>query len=682
MSQSRQLAAIMFTDIVGYTALMQENEEKAVAMIKHYNAALNRIVAIHEGKVLNYYGDGSLCTFPSVTEAVNCALDLQKDLQSEPNVPLRIGLHIGEVFFEEDKALGDGVNIASRIQSLGQANTILFSKEIFDKIKNHPEIKAVSLGLFEFKNVDEAMEVFALSNEGLHVPKREKMEGKLKVDAAKKKNFSRRKWIAVSTGAMLIIIAVFIYNPFTSRTAFTGKEKSIAVLPFGNIGNDPNQDYLSDGITEEIITQLSKIADLKVISRSTAMLYKNSKKPVKQIAEEMKVSSILEGSVQKSGDEIRITAQLIDANTQEQIWAEHYDHRNLNDIFSIQSEVAQHIAHELNARLSKEEKNKIETKPTDNPEAYDLFLKGRYAYNNSTLEGMHSAETFFLEAIKKDPKFKLAYSYLANIYISLSLWVGDLPPSTGARKAMSVLNNSLQKDTLFIDFTTLAFIEFFANKNFTKAEYYFNRAISLNPNDELSYIVYALHLTILGRTEEAFVHLDKAKAISPVNAFEVAQRGEAYYASGRYDEAIKTYKEAIHVFPIISMYDGLGRVYVFKEKYQEAISILNEGLTHSTTRPPSTLAYTAIAHFKMNNTKKSSELILELKQRANHGEKGINIFIALYYSAINHKEESFNYLDQALNTNDVDLIWLKQEPSFTNLHSDSRFNTYLKQVGF
>ena len=683
LSQSRQLAAIMFTDIVGYTALMQENEQKAVALIRHYNSALGKTVGVHEGKVLNYYGDGSLCIFPSATEAVNCAIEVQKELLSDPVVPLRIGLHIGEVFFEDAKAIGDGVNVASRIQSLGEANTILFSREIFDKVRNHPEFKTVSLGQFDFKNVDEPIEVFALTNDGLHVPKREKMEGKLKVNTAKKKNASRRKWIVISTGAMVIIIAVFIYNPFSSRTAFTGKEKSIAVLPFVNIGNDPNQDYLSDGVTEEIITQLSKIADLKVISRSTAMLYKNSKKPVKQIAKEMSVASILEGSVQKSGNEIRITAQLIDANTQEHIWAEHYDHRDLTDIFFIQSEVAQQIAHELNARLSKEEKIRIEKKSTENPEAYDLFLKGRYAYNNFTLEGFHNAEAFFQEAIKKDPKFKLAYSYLANVYISLTVVMGDLPPSIGARKAMNVLNNSLQKDTLYIDFTTLAFIEYFANKNFTKAEYYFERAISLNPNDELSYCVYAALLTMLGRMNEALVQIDKVKMKNPVSVFELSARGELYYASGKYDEAIRTFKEAIKVFPQVdNLYDDLGRVYVIKERYPDAINILTEGLTHSTTRPPSILAYMAIAYFKMKNTKKSNELIQELKQRANRGEKGINIFIAIYYSATNNKEQAFHYLDQALNTNDVDLIWLKQEPSFNNLHGDPRFNTYLKQAGF
>ena len=338
--------------------------------------------------------------------------------RSVPGLRLRIGIHLGDVVFENHDVFGDSVNIASRIQALAPIGGIWVSESVYKNIANKKGINSRYIAEETLKNVREGVKIYEVQiddneieqfdqfhtrgdtsqsakianrerkNHGLNAPKRQEMHDKLKVDAAKRKNASRRKWIAISTGAMLIIIAVFIYNPFTSRTAFTGKEKSIAVLPFVNIGNDPNQEYFSDGITEEIITQLSKIADLKVISRSTAMLYKNSKKPVKQIAAEMSVASILEGSVRKSGDEIRITAQLIDANTQEHIWAERYDHRNLNDIFSIQSEVAQQIARELHARLSKEEKIKIETKPTDNPEAYDLFLKGRYAYKYLYLGGL------------------------------------------------------------------------------------------------------------------------------------------------------------------------------------------------------------------------------------------------------------------------------------------------------
>ena len=677
MHQSRQLAAIMFTDIVGYTAMMQQNEKKAVAVIKHYNSSLEKWVKHFNGQILNYYGDGSLCIFSSVTDAVNCSLAIQKVLKIEPVVPLRIGLHIGEVFFENAKALGDGVNVASRIQSLAQENTILISGEIHDKIKNNASITAASLGHFDFKNVGKSMEVFALTNEGLFVPQRKKIEGKLK-----KKNFQKRNLIAALSLILLVVSVFFIYKKIFPETDTARIDKSIAVLPFTNMSGDTANEYFSEGITDEIITQLSKIADLRVTSRTSIILYKGTKKTLQQIAKELNVATILEGGIQKSGETVRINAQLIDANTDAHIWADNYT-RNIKDIFSIQSEVAQQIAHELHVRLLKEEKINIEKKPTNNPEAYDLFLKGRYAYNNSTLEGYHGAEVFFQEAIKKDPDFRLAYSYLANVYISLALWPGDLSPSIGARKSMNVLNNILQKDTLYIDFATLAFIEFFANKNFSKAEYYFKRAISVNPNDELSHIVYAILLTNLGRTEEALLQLDIAKTLSPVNPYEIQQRGEAYYSCGRYDEAIKIFEEAIKVFPdVIIVYDDLGRVYVFKEKYAEAINILTEGLTHSTTKPPSTLAYMAIAHFKMNNTKKASELIQELKQRANRGEKGTNIFIAIYYSAINNKDEAFKYLDQALNTNDVDLIWLKQEPSFSNLHADARYNMYLKKVGF
>ena len=187
MPQSRQLAAIMFTDIVGYTAIMQQNEAKAVAVIKHYNSVLEKWVTHFKGQVINYYGDGSLCIFSSVAKGVECALKMQCELQEEPAIPLRIGLHIGEIFFEDGKILGDGVNVASRIQSIGQGNTILFSEEIQDKIKNIPKLKSVCLGAFEFKNVDKPITVYALANEGLVIPKRENMDGKLKEKKAKSK---------------------------------------------------------------------------------------------------------------------------------------------------------------------------------------------------------------------------------------------------------------------------------------------------------------------------------------------------------------------------------------------------------------------------------------------------------------------------------------------------------------
>ena len=185
MQPTRRLAAILFTDIVGYTAMMQRDEQTAVSITKRYVSVLKQFVISHGGEILNDYGDGCLCSFSSATGAIRCAIEIQEQLRNEPIVPLRIGMHIGEILFEEGKIFGDGVNVASRIQSLGQANTILFSKEIFDKLKNQAAFKSVSLGRFEFKNVDEPMEVFALANEGLMVPKKEDLSGKLKTAARK-----------------------------------------------------------------------------------------------------------------------------------------------------------------------------------------------------------------------------------------------------------------------------------------------------------------------------------------------------------------------------------------------------------------------------------------------------------------------------------------------------------------
>src|SRR6185503_1953230 len=275
--------------------------------VKHHRTVLENTVTAHDGDVIEYYGDGSLCIFTSITQAMKCALDIQQQLQEEPIVPLRIGLHIGEVVYEDGKIMGDGVNISSRIQSLGRAGSILFSKEIFDKTRNHPEFKSVYLGKFLLKNIAEPMDVFAMSNVGLTVPAKEEIEGRIKDLTNKGLSRSQKKWIIASAIVLvLLVIAAFQFGFLKTQTRFTGNEKSIAVLPFDNMSNDTLQQYFSDGITEDIITQLSKIADLKVISRTSVMQYKDNRKNIKEIADELGVATILEGSVRKEGDKVRI----------------------------------------------------------------------------------------------------------------------------------------------------------------------------------------------------------------------------------------------------------------------------------------------------------------------------------------------------------------------------------------
>ncbi|HEU4858711.1 MAG TPA: adenylate/guanylate cyclase domain-containing protein, partial [Chitinophagaceae bacterium] len=317
MPQGRQLAAIMFTDIVGYTAMMQADEQKAVSVIKHYNATLEKLVTQHDGQVLNYYGDGSLCIFHNATDAANCSLAVQEELKKEPVVPLRIGLHVGEVFFEDAKALGDGVNVASRVQSLGQANTILVSAEFYDKIKNNSAFTSVSLGNFNFKNVGQPLQVFALTNAGLSVPQRKNIEGKL--DPGQK----NKKIIVVSLLiAVLVAAGFFSYQTFIARKSVTKpKDKSIAVLPFTDMSAAKDQEYFSDGLSEELIAAFARIPELKVAGRTSSFSYKGMNKDLKAIGDELRVSTILEGSLRKSGNQLRITAQLINTEDGFNIWS-------------------------------------------------------------------------------------------------------------------------------------------------------------------------------------------------------------------------------------------------------------------------------------------------------------------------------------------------------------------------
>jgi TolB-like protein/class 3 adenylate cyclase len=424
MPSSRQLVAIMFTDIVGYTAIMQRNEDEAVALAKRYLAVLRESVEKYKGRILNDYGDGSLCIFPSAADALRCATEMQHQLQQPPEVPLRIGLHIGEVFFEEGKVFGDGVNIASRIQSLGIAGAVLLSKKLYDTIRLNPQFRAVSLGIFRFKNVELPAEVYALTGAGLVVPQPEEMEGKLEPqESGKGGRPVRKKLLLIAAGVVVLALALFLvfgnwkWPGVQTAAAAGGQENAIAVLYFNNMSGDPAQEYFSDGITEEIITRLSMIKGLKVKSRTSVLQYKGKSKSIRQIAKELGVKHILEGSVRKQGAQLRVSAQLVDATRDEHIWADTYD-RELKDVFAVQSDIARNIASRFQITLSDDTRKRLEAPLTANTEAYDLFLRARslifvnYGLGgraDNRLEGME----LLRRALALDPSFADAYALLS-----------------------------------------------------------------------------------------------------------------------------------------------------------------------------------------------------------------------------------------------------------------------------
>ena len=542
MSQSRQLAAILFTDIVGYTALMQENEQEAVAMIKHYNLALNQSVELHNGKILNYYGDGSLCIFPSVTDALRCSLEIQKSLQSAPSVPLRIGLHVGEVFFEEGQALGDGVNVASRIQSLGQANTILFSKEIADKISNQPEFKSVSLGFFDFKNVKEPREVFALASEGLNIPHRAAMSGKLK--EKNKKSFPSKIIFTVII-IFLIIASIFLYQKNTIASDIPEREKTIAVLPFKNISiNKAENEPFCAGVTLELQRKLEWLGALIPIASQSVEKYRDTKMSILDIARELgDISFILQGSVQRDKNKIKVFAVLIDARTGKELWSNDYP-GEMEDIFSLQENIAQQIASALQVKISTNEQNRLSRVATKSAAAIDAYNEALFSYvklaaavhplfwdsiaSNSHVNTLFQHTLSLCDvAIRTDPLMAEAYVLKGQTYLySITEW-----------------NNSKEKKSQIFD----------------SVKVLGNNALKIDKFSADAYLILAKC-----QQDSALNFLEKAFAIN-ANNFEVNRQLGDYYTDIDPERSLRQLKKAIRLNPLAisasAVYLQIGYVY-------------------------------------------------------------------------------------------------------------------------
>lgn len=328
----RQLAAIMFSDMLGYTALMQQNEQSANDKRRRLKEVLETSVSRYNGKILQYYGDGALSMFNSAIDGMNCAVKIQQTLQQEPKVELRIGIHTGDISIEDETIYGDGVNLASRIESLAVPGSIFISEKVFDEIRNQENLTAREMGYFELKNVSRPVRIFAIDSQGLVVPTRAALKGKT-----------------------------------------TQPTNRLAVLPFVNMSADPENEYFSDGITEELLNALTKVDGLQVISRTSAFAFKGKNNDIREIGIQLNVDRILEGSVRKAENRVRILAQLINAADGYHIWSENYD-RDLTDIFKVQDEISSMIANKLRGNLTAKAHGETLVKaPTQSIEAYTLF---------------------------------------------------------------------------------------------------------------------------------------------------------------------------------------------------------------------------------------------------------------------------------------------------------------------
>jgi adenylate cyclase len=583
MSQSRQLAAIMFTDIVGYTRLMGNDETKAIEILKINRELQKPIIENFNGNWIKELGDGVMASFNTVSDAINAAIKIQEACNAVHEFQLRIGIHLGEVVFENGDVFGDGVNIASRIVSLAEPGGIYISGKIYAEIKNQKSIESVFLGMFDLKNVASSVELFAISNPGIAVPKKEKLQPAEKEIFVKKDSSKNKLYLIGSFIIVLLAACIFYYKSFSGGKK-TITTKSIAVLPFINLSSDKNDEYFADGMCDEILTNLSKVGDLKVISRTSVMQYKNTKKNLREIAGELGVSNILEGSVQKSNDRLRINVQLINAETDEHLWAESYDREN-KDVFSIQSEIAKKIAHEMNATLSENEKSLIDEKPTDNLQAYDFYLRGE-KYSSDLVfnveeekQKIGNMDRMYRAAFRLDPNFVEAYSSLITGYLAL-YWNGiETNNDIYKVKAKSLLDTLL---ALNIDKPAVhianGYFKYQGERDYSGALAEFEIAGTKNPNNTDVLTAKAYVNRRLGRLDEAIILFQKVNEINPNDAEFLIDISETYTMNRNADEAISELNKAIPLTPDNPYFYILkASVYIgFKNDFKTARSILDD----------------------------------------------------------------------------------------------------------
>jgi adenylate cyclase len=673
MEPSRRLAAILFTDIVGSTAMMQKDEREALSVSKRYVAILKQCVLSRSGEILNDFGDGSLCCFSSVTEALRCAIEMQAQFQMEPKVPLRIGLHVGEIFIEDGKVFGDGVNVASRVQSLGIANSILFSAEICSKIKNQQEFKVVSLGKFHFKNVDEPMEVFALANEGLTVPKKEELTGKLK-EIEKKSAIKKR--IIATVAVVLLAVLYFVYQNFFHTSGFSG-EKTIAVLPFENIGAPNNEEYISDGITQDIIGSLSKVSSLKkVIGWFSVKGFKKTTKSLNEIANELDVAAILSGTIQTQGNKTNIVAELIEVATKKRLWGDDFEYDS-TDILTIQSKVAVQIVNALKGNITPEEQKELSRQYTANPEAYKLYRKGLFFWNKLTQAGFDSAEIYYKRAVDIDPDYALAYTGLANCYIFSQKISSQLE---GVPVAKAYILKALSLDSNLSEaLPTLGWIQGIFDYNWKQSKITLQKALKLNPNYGDAHLWYGNLLQYTGENaEQGIAEVKKALEYDPLNTRFNWVLGRNYYLSKQYELALEQLKKTLLLNPGYpwAIHTSI-LIYLQMKMYTKAFEIIKLLPEIPTVNWPYQDPLLCYAYALSGDTMRArSALDIALKKST----PPHNVDFSYTFIALKKYEEAITLLEKAYEARELDLYWIKVDPILDPIRNEPRFKAILKKM--
>ena len=593
--------------MTGYTALMQENEQLAVSKRKRLKEVLDTTLRKFNGKILQYYGDGSLSIFKSAIDAVRCGISIQQQLKENPPVDLRIGIHTGDVSVEEEAIYGDGVNLASRIESIAVSGSILISEKVYDELKNQEMIKVKELGSFEFKNVKYPVRVFANANGGIVVPNRADLTGKTKLPSNR-----------------------------------------LAVLPFVNMSSDPDNEFFSDGITEELLNALTKVEGLQVTSRTSAFAFKGKNDDIRDIAVKLNVDKVLEGSVRKVGNRVRITAQLINAADGYHIWSESYD-RNLNDIFEVQDEISGIITNRLRENFSPQQVEPLGKAPTKNIDAYTNYLKALHYWNKLTPADTRKAIECFEKAFELEPAYAQAYALAAGAYSNLGA-TGQMLPEKAFKIAKKYADKALDLDDSIAEgHIAIGSYYLFYEWKWKESFEAFQKAIKLNPTATLAYQLLSFYYVITGQKNEAVRTMEDAIRIDPLSPIVSQALGNTYIFAERYDDAIQQAEKMLEMNPQMRISLELKAWAIgLKGDWNTALEIFKE--IHSLTNHPlKGLMGVGYSYARLGMTEQAMECIEKLERRQKEDPNSVvDADLVGIWFALGNKDKAFYHINQCV----------------------------------
>lgn len=621
----RRLAAILHADVQGYSRLIEQDEVTALRILIPYLHLMTELVRQYGGHPVGSRGDSLLAEFSSARSAVQCAVAMQQELTArnaglpaERRIAFRMGIHVGEIVEEGEQLHGDGINIAVRIEGLAEPGGILVSGSVYDQVKNRLGLQYEDLGAQRLKNIAEPVRVYRVVLEESGSPK-SKVQGP-KSNVAGQQN--RRVDMPLRLRVVFVLVSVLLWGglatfwglfhslfpishseirtPEAQPPALPLPDKpSIVVLPFVNMSNDPNQEYFSDGITEDLTTDLSKLSGLFVIARNSVFTYKGKAVKVQDVSKELGVRYVLEGSVRKMGGKVRVTAQLIDATTGYHLWTERYD-QPLTDIFAVQDEVRQKIMTALKVKLTPDEQERFQRAPTDNLEAYDYYLRGLESFlraqHETKKEANAQARQMYEKALELDPQYAGAYAGLGWSYWFDWFYQWNQDRAQSLELAFELTQRAITlDDSLSQAHALLGYVHLF-RRQYEQAIAEAKQAVIVAPNNAQGYAVLGVSLAYAGRPEEGIGVIEKAVRLNPRYPVYLGNLGWAYRTAGRYEDALAPLKKALTLAPNFQSFRAnLAACYAELGQLEEARAEMAEALrlnpAYSLEAPRQTLPY-------------------------------------------------------------------------------------------